>query len=384
MQIQKQMKRAHSASVVISLIVNAVLLVALLFFLTMDSENPEVNYQVKVIEPTEQETIEDLEEEIIPEEEVPDQDLSDLASMEFSSDFMSDISSEMEAVDQVVTPTVSPVSLASLVSSVSMGGDGEGPAVGATSFMGQKASGSRIAFIIDYSKSMKPDQLGVMKSELTAAISKIGDSAMVSVLFFSGPVWRPDQDGGSQKQYWNNNGHHEYMLKDDGVAPEPKYFAANRGNVEAVKRMIYETRTTGGTDWFNPFYYTLALNPRPNVIFFMTDGSTSKTSIDRTMELVKGVPRGSVQINTVALGLSEKQAEPLETIAEMTGGDFRLFSSKEIRDAYNALPPPPENFSDRPLRYLSDAEVMTRGNGPARRTRQAPVKDDSIVEFEIL
>ncbi len=384
MKIQKQLHRAHSTSVLLSLFLNGMLLVALLFFLTMTGDERELNYQVKVIEATEQLPIEELKVDIIPDDPVKAKEFSQLSNMEFSSDYAGDISSALDQVDQVLSPNVSPVSLAHLVSSVSMGGDGKGPSVGATSFMGQKASGSRIAFIIDYSKSMKPDQLGVMKHELYSAISKIGDSAMVSVLFFSGPVWRPEQDGELQKQEWQNEGFHHYWVKEGRKAPEPKYFVANSTNLEAMKRYIYETPTTAGTDWYNPFSYSLALNPRPNVIFFMTDGSTSKTSIDRTMALVKELPPGSVQINTVALGLSEKQALPLQEIAEITGGSFKLFRSSEIREAYRALPAAPEKFSKRSLRYLSAAEVMQRSADEMRTSGEALPKDDSIVEFEVL
>ncbi len=67
MNIQKQIKMAHSASVLISLLVNGALVVLLLFFIQLSGPETTPVANVKVIEPTEQVEVEVPEEEIVPE-----------------------------------------------------------------------------------------------------------------------------------------------------------------------------------------------------------------------------------------------------------------------------------------------------------------------------
>ena len=61
-------------------------------------------------------------------------------------------------------------------------------------FLGTKAKGNRFVFIIDYSASMKADQLKVMKQELTKTLSTFTGSVQVSLIFFSGPAFLAGED----------------------------------------------------------------------------------------------------------------------------------------------------------------------------------------------
>ena len=252
-----------------------------------------------------------------------------------------------------------------------------------TQFMGQSAEGTRFAFVIDYSKSMKPDQLKVMKYELYSALEKIGEDGLATVIFFSGPVWRPDQDGTAVRQYWTSRGMTRgWNLKEDGIGPAPKWLLSTKRNLAALKRMIHLTPTTGGTDWYPPLKEALGMNPRPDIIYFMTDGKTSPESVTNTLEMVGDLPKNSVQINTVALGINEKDAEGLIKLADMTGGNYRSYNNAEIKEEANRLPAPPTEFKDFDLRYLGIGEVKTHMSKGAQQNLPPAVEED-IVEFDL-
>ncbi len=116
MSVQKQMKMAHSTSVVVSLIVNGALLIALLFFITLGGDAPPPTSQVKVIKPAEKVEIEEIEEEIIPEETVQDVDMTDFSDFDMSTDIDTDFDTQPT---EVTTDTTSNVNeLANLMSDI--------------------------------------------------------------------------------------------------------------------------------------------------------------------------------------------------------------------------------------------------------------------------
>lgn len=123
------------------------------------------------------------------------------------------------------------------------------------------------------------------------------------------------------------------------------------------------------------------MEPRPDVVFFMTDGKTSENSVNKTIELVKALPPGSVQINTVALGVSEKDMGGLRTVAEMTEGNFRHYDSKQLKEVEQQLPDDPAVFEDYDLTYLHPAEVRTVMT--SNQQQLPPVKEEDLVEFDL-
>ncbi len=379
------LRKHHLQSVVISVCVNALLIMALLYVVQLPSDQAEdrVSIRVQNQEVNPEETIDPT---ILEEPEITQVEETDL-SFDTSLEFVTDLTTETESAAELeanVIPTMSPVKLMSMAlqtGPVTLGGSGM-PMKGTTQFMGQKGEGERIAFVIDYSKSMKKLQLDVMKYELYSAIQKIGETGLVSILFFSGPVWRPDQDAEDATKRWTGSNGEGWRVKDGEEGANPQWFLPNRNNLAAIQRMIYTTPTTYGTDWYPPMKLALETNPRPDVIFFMTDGSSPRGSIDRTLEMIDQIPPGSVQINTVALGLSEDKADPLKQIAEKTGGHFRLYTSEQLKEVLEKIPEPPDEFSDRDLKYMSAAEVIQRSLQNQQAVPQMPVNDD-VVTFDI-
>lgn len=245
----------HLSSVAISVVLNAILLVMLLVFITFAAPPEEPEVKVTVIEmDDEQIELEDIEEEII-EEVVDDVEITDVVvSLDpiNSEPMQSDIPNDSSTIASDIVSPITMQGLAQAMSGVRLGELGGGM-TRQTQFMGQSASGTRFAFVIDYSKSMDKTQLRVMKHELYNAIKEIGDGGLVSVLFFSGPVWRPDQDNQAIRQFWAGiNATDGWGLKEGGENPNPQWLLPNAKNLAALQRMIYQTKTTGGTDWYPP------------------------------------------------------------------------------------------------------------------------------------
>lgn len=375
----------------ISILLNTGLFVLLLTFLQISEPQPPSDQTIKVIEADENlEEIEDIEE-LIPPEDVETTDITEEMTLDMSDMVAEQLDTSVPQEEAAIaSPVVSPVvmqGLAQAMGGVNLSGLGDGTKR-ATRFMGQSGEGNRFAFVIDYSKSMSKLQLRVMKHELTTALAAIGEGGLATVLFFSGPVWRPDQDGGKKNDgtgafaHWTGSNGRGWELRDGAEPPNPQWLVPDRRNMAALERLIYQTPTTLGTDWFPPINEALNMRPQPDILFFMTDGRSSGGSSRRAIELAESLPKGKIIINTVALGISEEDAAPLKELAEVTGGNFRRYSNEELKEVADDLPDPPDDFSDVDLTYLSSVEVrnrMSRGSGP----RRPPPEEKDVVSFEI-
>ena len=381
--LKSQLRRQHLSSVVVSVLVNTGLMILLISTISFSEPKPDVSRIVKVMdEPEPMDEIEDVEELVEPDEP----DLKDIAD-EINANLQDVVSENLDtSMPQEQETLASSIASPVIMKGITMGetgvdlsglGDGEGR----TTFMGQQASGNRFAFIIDYSKSMDDTQLAVMKHELTNALAAIGERGLATVVFFAGPVWRPDENAKEAAKRWEGDDWTtNWRLKEDEEGPRPQWLIPNRRNMAALQRMIYQTPTVGGTDWYPPMKEVLGMRPRPDIIFFMTDGRTSKDSSGKTLELVEKM-RHEIQVNTVALGVKDKDVEPLEQLASMTGGKFRLYGNKELREVEKNLPKAPTEFKEFSLTYLSSDDVIARTNQARKKLPSAEEKD--WVSFEI-
>lgn len=134
--------------------------------------------------------------------------------------------------------------------------DGEGVGLGVglggggTSFFGVEASGSRFAFILDMSGSMSWDgKIDVLRAELAKSIDTMTDQTEFAVILFS--------DAAS-------------MLGD-----RRQWVTANETGKTWARRSMAAARPDGGTNPVPGFVLALGMRPRPDVIYFMTDGEFS-------------------------------------------------------------------------------------------------------------
>lgn len=88
--------------------------------------------------------------------------------------------------------------------------------------------------------------------------------------------------------------------------------------------MIQSTPLVGGTDWENPIDAALAMEPAPEVIFFMTDGAMKGRDMVRlARSLATKAKRTNTIINSVAL-MEPNTEEAMAELAARTGGQFTI------------------------------------------------------------
>ena len=162
MSVQKSLKVAHYSSVSISLVINAILLVALFTFITFQEQSQRETSTVMVIDPSEQELIEEIEEEIEPEEIVDPEEITE--DLTFDMDMQLD--TEFEPETEVVETTATEVSqLTDLMSDVSS------PVV-MTGMMVGRTPSSRAAAIKRYGQGVG----GVAEASVLKALTWLKDN----------------------------------------------------------------------------------------------------------------------------------------------------------------------------------------------------------------
>lgn len=179
-------------------------------------------------------------------------------------------------------------------------GAGFGGSGGAgTSFFGIASVGTRFCYIVDISGSMRNSQrLPSAIAELTNSLKKLPDFARFYILFYNSGVQEPSIQRG-----WN------------------------RARASTVRRMVREfqqIRARGGTNPIPAFERAFALQPLPEVIYFLTDGELSGFSLEILRSMIPNKSR--IIINTIAFG-SDSSQKLLHEIASMTGGQFTFIQT---------------------------------------------------------
>jgi hypothetical protein len=168
----------------------------------------------------------------------------------------------------------------------------------ASNFMGVKSQANKILFIIDYSASMKGRDK-VMRYELCKAIDKLPAVGSVAVLFFSGPTWIAGQDANTLHKNWEGSNGGGWKPKEGHTPERPKWMPVTPSNKKKLKEAVVSTPLTFGTVWDNSFEWAFYMNPKPDVIYFMTDGNANKNL--QGMEIIKS-KKGKTKIYTIGYG----------------------------------------------------------------------------------
>ncbi len=185
-----------------------------------------------------------------------------------------------------------------------LGGSGDGtggePGLGGggagTSFFGVSSKGTRFAYIVDRSGSMgQSRKLRVAMRELARSIGSLPDYAYFYVVLFSADLSVPPMQRG-----WTR---------------------ARKTTTRHLIRWLNQVDPGGGTVPGPAFYQVFALDLRPDVIFFLTDGEISGFTAADVAGLTSRGKR--VIINTIAFGDPASQ-ELLRQIAGQSGGVYRF------------------------------------------------------------
>ena len=71
------------------------------------------------------------------------------------------------------------------------------------------------------------------------------------------------------------------------------------------------------------------MNPKPDVIYFMTDGNANGRF--KGMDIIKS-KKGRTKIYTIGYGAPQGAKQPLEEIAAMSGGKSKFVDMEKIRE----------------------------------------------------
>jgi len=198
----------------------------------------------------------------------------------------------------------------------------------ASNFMGMKSTANKIMFIIDYSASMRGRDK-VMRYELCKAIEKLPAVGSVAVIFFSGPTWVAGEDANALHRKWKGDNSNNGWKPVAGYKPKrPKWLPVTPSNKKKLIQAVNRTPLTFGTVWDNSFEWAFYMDPKPDVIYFMTDGNANNKF--KGMDIIKS-KRGRTKIYTIGYGAPQGAKKPLEEIAAMSGGKSKFVDMDKIR-----------------------------------------------------
>lgn len=160
------------------------------------------------------------------------------------------------------------------------GGIGRG---GKFSFVGQTALGKRVVFVVDVSGSMSAIGTGesisrfdLLKKELIKSINQMPMNTQYQILYFSDFAWPHDQvdsrDANALTKYrWEIDPQNYKKVK----LPTFRFIQATPFSLRETADIIQRSDNPGGTNWGSGLLMALNASPKPDVIFFMTDGLRS-------------------------------------------------------------------------------------------------------------
>jgi len=241
-------------------------------------------------------------------------------------------SSQVAMPDVDFTPTASELNVGT---SFGTFGGGSSAAGGSVSFMGNQGKGSRVVFVVDVSGSMSASsqtagktisRFDLLKQELAKSLNQLRSGVQYQVIYFSDFAWPHDEvdtnDPASMEKYeWDIRPGHQ------GVRiPRYRYLAATPANLSKSRKIIADSINPGGTNWGAGLLMALAGTPKPDLIFFMTDGNRSDalTWVDEvTAANARGKP---ATIHTTAM-MEPSAAKDLADLARRNGGKFTVINA---------------------------------------------------------
>ena len=219
-----------------------------------------------------------------------------------------------------------------------LGLSGTGAGLGTVRFFGNEAEGEHVAFVVDVSASMSAEQFRLMKSELTRSLDGLSPGSKYQVIFFSGPVWFAGQkieresrhralvDGHrGRKLVWESaDGRADGFVYADGKQPMPvqPWRPVSPSSIRQTKREVAAVGKSYGTSWEQPLSMALSMDPKPDVVYFMTDGAV-RDAAAAVQEISRMNRRGGrkAKIFTTAM-MEPKAAAQLVELAKKNGGTF--------------------------------------------------------------
>lgn len=172
-----------------------------------------------------------------------------------------------------------------------LGGGGGGG--GAASFFGVEAQGSRFAYIVDVSGSMRGEKIAALKIELGESIKAMLEHMSFLVVMFQSEAFP--------------------------LGDRRRWMEATEAGKRWALEKIAAIEAAGGTQPWPAFEVVLAQKPAPDAIYFMTDGIFDEIVADQLA--VRNT--GSQKIPIHCITFVDKSAEELmRRIAADSGGTY--------------------------------------------------------------
>lgn len=169
------------------------------------------------------------------------------------------------------------------------------------SFFGVEAQGTRFAYIVDVSGSMTGDgKMDRTKQELSRSISAMAETAEVSIVLYSTGA-RP-------------------------LTGRVEWIETDRSNKVRLRRDIADISPQGGTQPLGGFELVLKMKPKPDAIYFMTDGEFDDEVVSavRSLNRRPTVPVHCIMFGDIGNPTTRSQVEErLREIARDSGGLFK-------------------------------------------------------------
>jgi hypothetical protein len=219
------------------------------------------------------------------------------------------------------------------------GGAGEGFGAGIGrggkfSFVGQTAFGRRVVFVVDVSGSMSQPLNGdgqrvtrfdLLKKELIKAVKQIPSGTAYQILYFSDFAWPHNQvdsrnENELEKYRWNIKPDDYKQVK----IPPFKYLQASPFTIQDSVEIIQRSENPGLTNWGAGLLMAINANPKPDVIFFMTDGERQDEMgwIDIvTAENKRKLPMAVIHTSVMA---HVDAAREMDNLARRNNGKFTV------------------------------------------------------------
>lgn len=228
------------------------------------------------------------------------------------------------------------------------GGFGSGVGIGGLkgiSFFGMASPLERVVFVLDYSGSMKPNQLDLVNNEMQNTLRLLPPRAEYQVVMFGGGArfadntwkmenvgWPPDPNRAclithrpTKKEFrfaWDETKKDFIFQGADSELPTDRWLRADPNNVRRTMNELRKTDGWNGTHWGWGFKLALNMKPAPKTIYFMTDG-VGGSNVKEILKYNKEVTKANAQINTLLMHTSQG-ATQMNTLAKESGGKFTI------------------------------------------------------------
>ncbi len=177
-------------------------------------------------------------------------------------------------------------------------GDGMDAAVGgaasSASFFGVEARGSRFIYIVDVSGSMAGPKIEALRRELVNSIDGLLEHSSFQVLFYS------------------SNAHL--------IGSKTRWLSGNERHKSWASREIRAVPAYGGTEPLPAFEIAFRMKPRPDAIYFMTDGLFDSRVASVVMEFNEQ-GRRLTPIHCISF-VSQEAEKLLRQMASQSGGTY--------------------------------------------------------------